>query len=190
VISTQVLEAGVDLDADLLVTELCPWPSLVQRLGRLNRRGKKAGVVHILDVPIEEPKGGWPSKKSEREQAEEKARSEAALPYAWPDLQAASDRADRLRGDASISAIENVDQIDPYTVPVEGPVLRRHHLDDLFDTDPDLSGGHLDVSRFVRSDRMDLDVAVLWRRMSASRLGSGASSRCCLRPPRHNCARA
>ena len=165
VISTQVLEAGVDLDADLLVTELCPWPSLVQRLGRLNRRGKKAGVIHILDVPIEEPKGGWPSKKSEREQAEEKARSEAALPYAWPDLQAASDRADRLRGDASISAIENVDQIDPYTVPVEGPVLRRHHLDDLFDTDPDLSGGHLDVSRFVRSDRMDLDVAVLWRRL-------------------------
>ena len=32
-----------------------------------------------------------------------------------------------------------------------------------FDTDPDLSGGHLDVSRFVRGDATDLDVAVLWR---------------------------
>ena len=41
VISTQVLEAGVDLDADVLVSEICPWPSLVQRLGRLNRRGRK-----------------------------------------------------------------------------------------------------------------------------------------------------
>ena len=42
-------------------------------------------------------------------------------------------------------------------------MLRQHHLDDLFDTNPDLSGGHLDVSRFVRGDRENLDVAVLWR---------------------------
>ena len=163
VISTQVLEAGVDLDADVLVTEICPWPSLVQRLGRLNRRGQKEGVVHILQVPIEEPKGGWPRKQSDRNSAEEEARSEAALPYAWSDLKVASDRVDRLGGSASISAIERVDQADSYPVPVEGPVLREHHLHDLFDTDPDLSGGHLDVSRFVRGDRMDLDVAVLWR---------------------------
>ena len=163
VISTQVLEAGVDLDADVLVSEVCPWPSLVQRLGRLNRRGRKEGVVRLLEVPVEKPTGGWPSKKSDREQAEEKARRAAALPYAWSDLEAARDRVGRLRGDASISVIEKVDQDDPYPVPVEGPVLRRHHLDDLFDTDPDLSGGHLDVSGFVRGDGMELDVAVLWR---------------------------
>ena len=59
--------------------------------------------------------------------------------------------------------IEKVDHTDQYPVSVEGHVLRTHHLDDLFDTDPDLSGGHLDVYRFVRSDRMSLDVAVLWR---------------------------
>ena len=163
VISTQVLEAGMDIDADVLVSEICPWPSLVQRLGRLNRRGQKEGVVHILEVPVEEPKGGWPIKKPDREKAQEKARNEASLPYAWADLEDARDRVDRLGGDASIQAIERVEQADPYSVPVEGPVLRRHHLDDLFDTDPDLSGGHLDVSRFVRGDRMDLDVAVLWR---------------------------
>ena len=166
VISTQVLEASVDIDADVLVSEICPWPSLVQRLGRLNRRGQKEGVVHILKVPIEEPEGGWPSKKSDREEAEEKARSEAALPYSWADLEDARGRVDRLGGDASLQAIEGVDRIKPYSVPVEGPVLRRHHLDDLFDTDPDLSGGHLDVSRFVRGDRMDLDVAVLWRSLN------------------------
>ena len=163
VISTQVLEAGVDLDADVLVTELCPWPSLVQRLGRLNRRGRKAGVVHILDLPVKEPTGVRPTTKSQRDQAETDARSEAARPYAWPDIEDARNRLNRLRADASISALETVDQADPYTVPVEGPVLRRHHLDDLFDTDPDLSGGHLDVSRFVRGDATDLDVAVLWR---------------------------
>ena len=163
VISTQVLKAGVDLDADVLVSEICPWPSLVQRLGRLNRRGRREGVVHILKAPVEEPTEGWPKKVSDRRQAEERARSTAALPYEWADLEAAWDRVDRLRGNASISMIEKVDQADPHPVPVEGPVLRRHHLDDLFDTDLDLSGGHLDVSRFVRGDGRDLDVAVMWR---------------------------
>ena len=163
VISTQVLEAGVDLDAVVLVTEICPWPSLVQRLGRLNRRGRRVGVLRILDLPVKEPSGGWPTTKSERDQAEADARIEAARPYAWPDIEDAHNRLNRLRGDASISALETVDRAHPYTVPVEGPVLRRHHLDDLFDTDPDLSGGHLDVSRFVRGDATDLDVAVLWR---------------------------
>lgn len=163
VISTQVLEAGIDLDADVLVSEICPWPSLVQRLGRLNRRGRKEGIVHILEVPVEEPTGGWPKKKTDREQAEQKARSTAALPYEWACLEAAWVRVDRLRGSASISRIESVERADPHSVPVEGPLLRQHHLDDLFDTDPDLSGGHLDVSRFVRGDGENLDVSVTWR---------------------------
>lgn len=49
VVSTQVVEAGVDISASLLITELAPWPSLVQRLGRLNRRGefKKSKMVWI-----------------------------------------------------------------------------------------------------------------------------------------------
>ena len=157
---------GVDLDAYVLVTELCPWPFLVQRLGRLNRRGERDGVVHILDLPVKELSNERQRKRSEREQEKERMRSEAALPYAWSDIEAARERVRRLGGDASISAIERVDREKPYEVPVAGPVLRQHHLDDLFDTDPDLSGGHLDVSRFVRGDQMDLDVMVLWRKFS------------------------
>src|SRR6266700_2344196 len=38
VIATQAVEAGVDVSARLLVTELAPWSSLVQRMGRCNRR--------------------------------------------------------------------------------------------------------------------------------------------------------
>ncbi len=37
VIATQVCEMSLDISADLLVTAVCPLPSLVQRLGRLNR---------------------------------------------------------------------------------------------------------------------------------------------------------
>lgn len=37
VVATQVCEISLDISADLLVTAECPLPSLVQRLGRLNR---------------------------------------------------------------------------------------------------------------------------------------------------------
>jgi CRISPR-associated endonuclease/helicase Cas3 len=39
VVATQAIEAGVDVSATTLITELAPWSSLVQRFGRCNRRG-------------------------------------------------------------------------------------------------------------------------------------------------------
>jgi len=63
VVATQVIEAGVDLDAHVLVTDLCPWASLVQRLGRLNRRGIAVtscdAVIHLpIDQSAEEARRG------------------------------------------------------------------------------------------------------------------------------------
>ena len=49
-ITTQVCEMGLDLDADVLVTEQCPASSLIQRMGRCNRSMKPrqtAGHVFI-----------------------------------------------------------------------------------------------------------------------------------------------
>lgn len=39
IIGTQTLEVGVDVDFTTLVTELAPASALVQRAGRVNRRG-------------------------------------------------------------------------------------------------------------------------------------------------------
>lgn len=39
-VATQTVEVGVNLDADILVSESTSWDALVQRLGRLNRLGK------------------------------------------------------------------------------------------------------------------------------------------------------
>jgi CRISPR-associated endonuclease/helicase Cas3 len=53
-IATQVVEAGLDLSAENLLTDICPMSSLVQRAGRCARfRGQK-GTVHVFPLSPEE----------------------------------------------------------------------------------------------------------------------------------------
>lgn len=53
VVATQVVEAGVDLDASTLITELCPWSSFVQRVGRCGRTNlEQASQVFWLDWQV------------------------------------------------------------------------------------------------------------------------------------------
>lgn len=40
-IATQVVEAALDIDADVLYTEICPMDALIQRMGRVLRRHKE-----------------------------------------------------------------------------------------------------------------------------------------------------
>jgi len=48
VIATSAGEVGVDLDADHAVLDLVEWERMVQRLGRVNRRGEGAAAVWIV----------------------------------------------------------------------------------------------------------------------------------------------
>jgi len=51
--STQTIEAGVNVDLDLIFRDLAPFDSIVQTAGRVNRNGeKKIGVVKIFKIKI------------------------------------------------------------------------------------------------------------------------------------------
>lgn len=53
-VSTQVVEAGLDLSCDHLHTELCPMNALVQRAGRCARFEGELGTVHVYPLPDEQ----------------------------------------------------------------------------------------------------------------------------------------
>ncbi|MGH3621189.1 MAG: type I-G CRISPR-associated helicase/endonuclease Cas3g [Sciscionella sp.] len=140
VVSTQVLEAGVDVTSDTLVTETAPWSSVVQRAGRCNRDGA-ASDARLL----------WTSPPAGRD---------APLPYAVAELDHTAAVLDALEGSA-VTSMDLVAAATEVDRPLH-PVLRRRDLLDLFDTAPDLSGNDIDVSPFVR-DSADRTVSVAWR---------------------------
>jgi CRISPR-associated endonuclease/helicase Cas3 len=151
VVTTQVIEAGVDLDAGALISEIAPWASLVQRAGRLNRAGDRPAARFIWIDPGEEQLASL------------------APPYEPDDLlQARRKLQSREGGPFSPACLEQ--PLEP--APAQGHelpgarrravLLRRADLIDLFDTDPTLDGDDPDVGRFIRVSE-DLDVGVAWR---------------------------
>ena len=151
VVATQAVEAGVDISAAVLFTELAPWSSLVQRFGRANRYAElPAGAeVHWIDLLPPATDGTASDKDAE----------ELARPYETAELQTARDRLTGLT-DVASAHLPPPDDVDP-----PRRVIRRKDLDDLFDTDPDLTGFDVDVSPYVR-DADDTDVRVFWRNLS------------------------
>lgn len=143
VISTQVVEAGVDVSATLLVTQSAPWSSMVQRFGRCNRLGVDDGArIWWFGAKASATSDKW------------------AAPYDSDDIRRAEKELRDLDGrTASPEALSNIKV--PRDTPLR-PCLRRTDVIDLFDTTSDLTGGDIDVSRFIR-DADDRDAHVYWR---------------------------
>ncbi len=148
VVATQAVEAGVDISSAVLFTEIGPWSSMVQRFGRANRYAElpDGAYVHWIDLLQSWANG----ESSDREAAE------VAIPYSVAELHAARERLSVLT-DVAPARLPPPDYVEP-----PRRVIRRKDLDDLFDTDPDLTGFDVDVSPYVR-DADDTDIRVFWR---------------------------
>jgi len=69
-VTTQVAEMSLDLDADLLISEIAPIASLIQRLGRLNRRVAPEEPGEPREAFFIHPEKEAPYSKEELELAE------------------------------------------------------------------------------------------------------------------------
>lgn len=165
VVSTQVIEAGVDVSSGVLWSEAAPLASLVQRFGRLNRAGefnqspwKPVCIVVGIKLPDLQKRAGETAAD-----LEVRRKAAAHLPYAFEDSEAAWPALEKLKGDASPASIEQIQSDIAASIPRCPYSLQRHELLDFFDTDANLSLGFTDVSPFVRGLDDDTDLHVLWR---------------------------
>ena len=134
VVSTQVVEAGIDIDARTLVTEAAPWPSLCQRAGRLNRAGERTSATLFWFAPFR------------------------AGPYEKADVEATVEQLRQLCGTTVRS--EQLQNLRVPTTRKQLRIIRRSDLISLFDTSPDLAGNDLDISTYIRdAEPLDLHPA-------------------------------
>jgi CRISPR-associated endonuclease/helicase Cas3 len=146
VVATQVVEAGIDLSAEVLITEAAPWPSLVQRAGRCNRTGRVPDA-ELWWAPPDQPQ-----------------------PYEQEEIDASTAELSRLEGQTVTG--EDLLTLDVYVSETPVAVLRRSDFTALFDTSPDLSGADVDIAPYIR-DAEDLDAQLAWATWTAGP-GNGA----------------
>jgi CRISPR-associated endonuclease/helicase Cas3 len=142
IVSTQAIEAGVDISARTMITELAPWSSLVQRFGRCNRYGECGNEnnarIYWVDIDLNQ--------------------KNVARPYESEVLAEARSLLVNLTDVGAIS----LQAVKAKTPKMRGLIPRKHDLLQLFDTSTDLAGHDIDISPFIR-ETDDTDIAIAWR---------------------------
>lgn len=165
-IATSAGEVGIDLDADHMVCDLVPWERMVQRLGRVNRRGE--GDATITVVHGDEPKPKKPDAPTDQEARQARAYLSLGVLREIPDV--GGDR------DASPGALRklklraNTDDVlakkirDATTPAPLHPELTRSLVDAWSMTSLDRHTGRPKVARWLRGWVKDEgQTTVIWR---------------------------
>ena len=142
IVSTQVIEAGVDISSKKLFTEVCPASSFIQRAGRCNRWGEFNDGAEVIVVYFE-------SKDAKNQ------------PYNLEDINNFKNQLENVIKEKEYFNSNDFTSENPHK---DGKIsiIRQKDVLELFSTDSDLMGGDTDISRFIRDGR-DTDVVVFWR---------------------------
>ena len=156
IIGTQTLEVGIDVDFANMVTEIAPGSALVQRAGRVNRRGIRAeGSVYVFGLDLQQ--------LSEKKQAQE------AAPYIPEDIDAAQKWLNSLNMKEADSADISAWSLNMNHSPIPGEQsgrllfqrLEPWDVENLSVTDEDLCAdltvnglqqGHSDLNLWLRDN--------------------------------------
>ncbi|MEN9544621.1 MAG: hypothetical protein RLZZ598_1454 [Pseudomonadota bacterium] len=164
VVATQCIEAGVDIDLDVLLTEAAPLDALRQRFGRLNRNGRSDVTSYAVIIAVKDEVGA---------RADDPVYG-TALREAWADLLAAApEQAARKRKTSGAVAAPTLDfgiahfnvplRPEAQTQPANAPVLMPMHMDLLAQTSP-LPGADPEVALYLHGPVRQPDgVTLIWR---------------------------
>ncbi|WP_437723777.1 type I-G CRISPR-associated helicase/endonuclease Cas3g [Sorangium sp. So ce861] len=161
-VATQVIEAGIDVSARRLWSEIAPWASIIQRLGRLNRDGCDNHAARaVIFEAVRDPRHAEPVEKDRLGPytADAIAISRQLLAELVPLSQ-------RMPARDALAKIERGKLRPRVTEALAAPVAplpRAVDVHGLFATEPDVHGGFTDVSPFVRDADPNADVQVFWR---------------------------
>ncbi len=165
-VATSAGEVGIDLDADHMVCDLVPWERMVQRLGRVNRRGEGQARVIVVAEALVEPKK--PDKPTE---AEKWARERHDFMKLTGDLLQELPLLGSEEGrDASPGALRELRQKSPdliqaaSTPPPLRPALTRAHVEAWSMTSLDKHTGRAEIAPWLRGwVEDDAQTTIVWR---------------------------
>ena len=165
-IATSAGEVGVDLDADHMVCDLVPWERMVQRLGRVNRRGE--GDATIVVVHGDEPKPKKPDAPTDQEKRQAVGYRSLAILGELPNLGGGRDASPGALRELKLRAVTDKalgEMIEKATTPEPlRPALTRPTVDAWSMTSLENHTGRPEVAPWLRGwVEDDQQTTVIWR---------------------------
>ncbi len=174
-IATSAGEVGVDLDADHMVCDLVEWERMVQRFGRVNRKGRGDASIEIIAAPRrKKPATQEQIKEWEQEWKERLSRLRKPLDC-LPVTGANTGAILKLKEQKDVQkAIE-----DATTQPPLHPALTRALVDAWSLTSLDNHTGRPEIQPWLRGweDNPQPQTSIVWRRHLPVRTGNGTKAK-------------